>query len=294
MTPKATAKLFIDSRCELGEGVFWHPLLDRLFWFDILNKTLYSATASGIMVDRFVFDTPVSAAGIIDADHLAIASSAGLYRLELSTDTRELISAIDPPDAGTRSNDGRVNPAGGFWIGTLGLKDAGKVKAGSLYQVRAGKVTKLLSDLNIPNGTCFSPDGRIAYFADTSAGTIRKVALDPETGLPRGEWQEFVGRDHPGQPDGSVVDSEGFVWNARWRGNCVIRFAPDGRVDRVVEVPVPQVTCPAFGGPDLKTLYVVSARENMKADELSAFPESGSVFAIDVDVPGLPENMFKA
>ena len=90
------------------------------------------------------------------------------------------------------------------------------------------------------------------------------------------------------------MDSEGFVWNARWRGNCVMRFAPDGRVDRVVEVPVLQPTCPAFGGKDLKTLYIVSAREHMTPDQLAASPASGGVFALEVDVPGLPENLFRA
>ena len=109
---KDTAELFIDSRCELGEGPFWHHLQDRLFWFDILNKTLFSATAGGIMVDRFTFDTTVTAAGVIDADNLAIASASGIYKLELSTDTRELIIPLEPASTTTRSNDGRVGPSG--------------------------------------------------------------------------------------------------------------------------------------------------------------------------------------
>jgi sugar lactone lactonase YvrE len=289
-----TAELFIDSRCELGEGPFWHPLQERLFWFDILNKTLFSATSGGIMVDRFTFDATVTAAGVIDSDNLAVASAAGLFRLQLSTDTREIIIPLEPDSTTTRTNDGRVNPAGGFWIGTMGLSEPGKIAAGSLYQVRGGEVTKLLSDVFIPNSTCFSPDGRTAYFADTIAGTIRKVAIDHETGLPTGEWSAFADTSHPGGPDGSVVDAEGFVWNARWGGSSVIRFAPDGRVDRVVKLPVSRVTCPAFGGKDLKTMYITSAREGMSAAELAAEPMAGSVFAIELDVPGLPENLFRA
>ncbi|MEP7240394.1 MAG: SMP-30/gluconolactonase/LRE family protein [Devosia sp.] len=288
-----TAELFIDSRCELGEGPFWHPLQDRLFWFDILNKTLYSATAGGIMVDRFIFETYVSAAGIIDADNLGIASASGIFKLNLPTDGRELLVPLEP-SAATRANDGRVNPAGGLWIGTMGLKDPGRVAAGSLYQVRNGKAERLAADIFIPNATCFSPDGRTAYFADTIAGVIRKIAIDPETGLPIGEWQEFVGGDHPGDPDGAIVDAEGFVWNARWGGSCVIRFSPDGKVDRVVKVPVSKVTCPALGGKDFKTLYLTSAREGMSPDELAAQPGAGSIFALEVDVPGLPEPLFRA
>ena len=289
-----TAELFIDSRCELGEGPFWHPLQERLFWFDILNKTLFSATSGGIMVDRFTFDATVTAAAVIDADHLAVASAAGLFKLQISTDTRELLSPLEPDSTSTRTNDGRVNPAGGFWIGTMGLKEPSKAAAGSLYQVRGGEVTKLLSDVFIPNGTCFSPDGRTAYFADTKVGTIRKVAIDPETGLPVGDWMPFADSSHAGGPDGAVVDAEGFVWNARWDGSSVIRFAPDGRVDRIVKVPVSRPTCPAFGGKDLKTMYVTSAREGMTAEQLAAEPTSGGVFAIEVDVPGLPENLFRA
>jgi sugar lactone lactonase YvrE len=149
---KDTAELFIDSRCELGEGVFWHPLQERLFWFDILNKTLYSATAGGIMVDRFTFDTVVTAAGVIDADNLAIASAAGIYRLELSTDTREIIVPLEETP-GNRSNDGRVGPAGGLWIGTMSLTNPGTTPTGALYQVRGGDVTKILDGIHVPNAT---------------------------------------------------------------------------------------------------------------------------------------------
>jgi sugar lactone lactonase YvrE len=288
-----TAELFIDSRCELGEGVFWHPLQERLFWFDILNKTLFSATAGGIMVDRFTFDATVSAAGVIDADNLAIASAAGIFKLQLSTDHRELLVPLEPNSTTTRSNDGRVDPAGGFWIGTMGLKDPGNIAAGSLYQVRGGVVTKLLGDIHVPNATCFSPDGRTAYFTDGVTRIVRRVVIDRDTGLPAGEWEDFFVAEPPNEPDGAVIDSEGYMWNAKWNGGCVVRHAPDGSIDRVVKVPVSRPTCPAFGGSDLKTLYITSAREGMTPEQLEKEPLSGSIFAIRVDVPGLPENLFK-
>lgn len=286
-----TAELFIDSRCELGEGPLWHPLQERLFWFDIENKTLFSATDGGIMVDRFIFDATVTAAGVIDADHLAIASIAGIYRLQLSTDTREVMVPLEPENTVARTNDGRIDPAGGFWIGTMGLKDPGNVAVGNLYQVRQGNVTRLRADQHIPNATCFSPDGGRAYYADTTRGNILTVELDPDTGLPRGEWTEFAGTGHPGAPDGAVVDAEGFVWNARWGGNCVIRFAPDGSVDRTIELPVSNVTCPAFGGKDLKTLYITSARAGLSPEALAAQPHAGSVFAINAGVAGQSEHL---
>ena len=290
---KDTAELFIDSRCELGEGGFWHPLVERLFWFDILNKTLFSATAGGIMVDRFTFEATVTAAGVIDADNLAIASAAGIFRLQLSTDTRELLVPLEVDSTTTRSNDGRVGPSGAFWIGTMGLKDPGKVPAGALYSVRDGVVTKLLSDIHIPNATCFAPDGKTAYFTDGVTRTIRQVSIDRETGLPNGPWRDFAKVEAPIEPDGAVVDSEGFLWNAHWEGGQVARFSPDGKLDRIVKVPVSRPTCPAFGGKDLKTLYITSAREGLTPEQLAEQPLAGGVFAIDVDVPGVPESIAK-
>ncbi len=143
--------------------------------------------------------------------------------------------------------------------------------SGAVYQYRGGKLDTILTDVRIPNSTCFSPDGRIAYFADTPSKKIRKCAIDPATGLPIGEWTDFVDTsDHRGAPDGSVVDSEGYLWNARYHGSCVVRHAPDGSIDRVVELPVSQVTCPAFGGPDLKTLYITSASQNMTPEQLAS------------------------
>ncbi len=289
-----TAELFIDSRCELGEGPFWHPFQERLFWFDILNKTLFSATDGGIMIDRFTFDAPVSAAGVIDADNLGIASAAGIFRLHLPTDTREIIVPLDADSTAVRSNDGRVNPAGGMWIGTMSLKDPGNTPIGSLYQVRAGGVTTILTGQHIPNATCFSPDGRTGYFTDFIDKTIRKVSLDPETGLPNGEWQEYAKVEGKGGPDGAVIDSEGFMWNAEWGNGRVVRRDLSGRIVRTVQVPVSNPTCPSFGDLNLKTLYITSAREGLSADKLTAEPLAGGVFAIDLDVPGLPENLFTA
>lgn len=289
----AKAELFVDSRCELGEGPFWHPLLGRLFWFDILNQTLLSADADGHLVDRFTFKQPASAAGIIDKETLAIATAGALLRFDLASDTSSVIVPLEEDVPGNRTNDGRVNPAGGFWIGTMSRCGGQDVGAGAVYQYRAGELITVLDDITIPNSICFSPDGRTAYFADTTTDTIRKCTIDPATGLPTGEWSDFASTEGLGSPDGSVVDSEGFLWNARWNGSCVVRHAPNGSVERVVELPVSRVTCPAFGGDDLQTLYITSAREGMTPEELEREPLAGSIFAIRVDVPGQPEALLK-
>ena len=283
------AELFIDSRCMLGEGPFWHPLLNRLFWFDILNQTLFSATTDGHLVDRITFKDVASAAAVIDEDHLLVAQAGALIKYQISTDTSSVVVPLEEELVGNRPNDGRVDQAGGLWIGTMSRQGGQDAGAGSVYHYKAGKLTTIRENITIPNSICFSPDGRTAYFADTVKPVIQKVATDPETGLPIGEWTEFARTEGMGAPDGSAVDAEGYVWNARWGAGCVVRHAPDGSVDRVVEVPgASRTTCPAFGGDDLKTLYITTAREGATDEDLKREPSAGGVFAIRVDVPGLP------
>jgi sugar lactone lactonase YvrE len=288
----AKAELFVDCRCELGEGPFWHPLLDRLFWFDILNQTLLSATADGTLVDRFTFKDRVSAAAVIDKETLAVAQAGSLLRFDLATDTSSEIVPLEADRPGNRTNDSRTNRAGGFWIGTMSRIGRQEPAAGAIYQYRAGELTKLLGGLDIPNSICFSPDGGSAYYTHTG-DVIFKCSIDPETGVPIGEWAPFVKLDGPGAADGSIVDAEGYIWNARWNGSCVLRIAPDGSIDRTIELPVSRVTCPALGGDDLRTLYITSAREGLSPEELEREPLAGSVFSIRVDVPGQPEPLLK-
>lgn len=286
------AELFVDSRCELGEGPFWHPLLARLFWFDILNQTLLSADSNGHIVDRITFKDTASAAGVIDEHTLAVTQSGMLVRYDFRDDSHTPIIEVEADVPGNRTNDSRVDRAGGFWIGTMGRRAEPGV--GGVWHYRGGQLTKIISGIRIPNSICFSPDGRTAYFTD-SGRMIVKCALDPETGAPIGEWEDFFTMDGPGGADGSVVDSEGFVWNARWGAGKAIRISPDGKLDKTVTVPggVTRVSCPAFGGKDMKTLFLTTAREGFTPQEEIDQPTAGGVFAIELDVPGLPEPFFK-
>jgi len=284
-----TARLLIDSKCELGEGPFWHPARQQLFWFDINEQTLFAATADGEINDSWLFNETVTAAAIVDDHTLVLASENGLVRFDLAVGGMNRIVDIESDIPANRSNDCRVHPSGAFWIGTM-VKEEGP-KEGSVYHYRAGALTRIIENVAIPNATCFSPDGRIAYWADTPSKKILKCATDPQTGLPIGDWELFADvSDHRGYPDGAVIDSEGYLWNARWGGSCVVRHAPDGSVDRVIEVPVSQVTCPAFGGKDLKTLFITTAAKTLSPEQLAQEKVAGGVFAIEVDVPGLPES----
>jgi sugar lactone lactonase YvrE len=288
-----TAALFIDSRCRLGEGPFWHHLRGQLFWFDILDKTLFAADTGGTIVGRWTFDTYASAAGIVDRDRLVVARAGAIEEIDLETGARKVLATLEPYLPQNRSNDGRVNPAGGLWIGTMEHEEVRY--SGSVYQFRAGQLKKLFTDIRIPNSTCFSPDGRTAYFTDTPNKIIMQRPIDPDTGEPAGFWSVFADTSgDPGAPDGAVVDAEGFLWSARWGGSRVIRYAPDGRVDREVLLPVSQVTCPAFGGPDLRTLYITSASKTLTPEQLAREPHAGSVFALELDVAGQRETLLRA
>lgn len=287
-----TARLLVDSQCALGEGPFWHPERQQLFWFDINNRTLFAASADGDVASTWHFEEIVAAAAVIDKDTLALATETGLKRFDLKSEATIHLIDIEREVPANRTNDSRVHPSGAFWIGTM-VKDEGP-KDGSVYHYRAGKLTKIISNAAIPNATCFSPDGRTAYWTDTPEQKILKCAVDPDTGMPVGDWEVFADvADHRGYPDGAVVDSEGFVWNARWGGSCVIRYAPNGTIDRIVEVPVSQVTCPAFGGKDLKRLFVTTANKGLSAEQLAQEKVAGGVFYIDLDIAGQPEPLIK-
>ncbi|HEY8576274.1 MAG TPA: SMP-30/gluconolactonase/LRE family protein [Devosia sp.] len=288
-----TARLLLDCQCQLGEGPIWHPGRQQLFFLDINEQTLFAVTAAGEIVDSWLFNEYVAATAIVDDHQLVLATESGLKEFDLATGGMNRINEVEADKPETRTNDSRVHPSGAFWFSYM-TKSEQEAPIGSLYHYRAGELSVLKSGIKISNATCFSPDGRTAYWTDTPTKQIMKVETDPEAGLPIGEWTLFADvSEGRGYPDGAVVDSEGYLWNARWGGSCVVRHAPDGSIDRVVEVPVSQVTCPAFGGPDLKTLFITTAAKNLSAEQLAAEKHAGSLFAIDLDIAGQPEARIK-
>jgi sugar lactone lactonase YvrE len=273
--------MIYDARlCELGEGPLWHPVREQLFWFDILNRTLHSQARS------WTFPEYVSAAGWISADELMVAYETGLFRLNLTTGERELVCKAGTTE--TRSNDGRADRQGGFWFGTMGKK-AEKGLA-SIWRWYRGELRQLVQGITIPNSICFTPDGTAAHFSDTTLGKVMKVALDAE-GWPKGSPEVWLDLERAGlNPDGAVIDAEGRFWNAQWGAGRVACYGPDGVFLDAVETPgAPQSSCPAFGGPDLSTLYVTTALEHMDAEARARHPASGQVFAFPDAGKGLPE-----
>jgi sugar lactone lactonase YvrE len=277
---------FDDTACQLGEGPLWHPERGQLYWFDILGCRLL--TREDGATRNWQFDRNVSAAGWVDRDRLLIASETDLFLFDLETGASESIHPLEADRPGTRSNDGRADPWGGFWIGTMGK--AAEPGAGAFYRWYRGDLRRLHAQISIPNSVCFSPDRRYAYFTDTGTRIIRRQPLDAETGWPSAEAEDWLDLNAEGlNPDGSVTDAEGNLWNAQWGARRVACYSPEGRFLKAVDFPGRNTSCPAFGGEGYTTLYCTTAREHLSPEVVAAEPWNGQTFAEDGAGRGLPE-----
>lgn len=281
-----TPEIFDETPRTLGEGPLWHPSRGQLFWFDIIEKRL--CTRKDGMARDWQFDLHVSAAGWVDETRLLVASEHGLSTFDIVTGQSREVAAIEADNPVTRSNDGRADPQGGFWIGTMGK--ALERGAGAIYRYHRGEVRRLFGDITVPNAICFTSDGRAAHFADTMQRKIWRQGLDAD-GWPTGAPEVLVDMKAEGlSPDGAVVDAEGVLWNAQWGAGRVAAYGPDGRFLRAVAFDAENTTCPAFGGPGLGTLYCTSACEGLSEAERAAKPAAGATFCIALDARGQAEH----
>jgi len=272
--------LFDDRQCTLGEGPLWHPERRQLFWFDILNRRLLSREND--TPRSWQFDEYVSAAGWVSRTELLIASQSKLFLYDLETEKSQKLCDLEADNSVTRSNDGRADPQGGFWIGTMGIN--AEPGAGAIYRYHKGELRRLFGDITISNAICFAPDGRSACFADTDTQMIRKVALDAD-GWPAADPVPFIDLGPEDlNPDGAVIDSEGHLWNAQWGANRVARYGPDGSFVEAIAFPAKQVSCPAFGGTNLQTLFATTAAEGLEGGD------EGRTYFAEVSARGQSEH----
>jgi sugar lactone lactonase YvrE len=267
--------MIFDARaCELGEGPLWHPIREQLFWFDILHGTLHSQ-AEG-KAQSWSFPEMVSAAGWISRDEMIIASETALFRFNLETGERGHLVDLEADDPKTRSNDGRADPQGGFWIGTMGKAEGpGTPACGAIYRYYRGELRRLFAPIAIPNAISFPPGGKFACFTDTTTCRVLRVDLDAD-GWPKGEPQVFLDLGADGLfPDGAVFDATGIFWLAQWGAARVAAYAPDGSFLRAIPFDAPHTSCPAFGG---DTLYCTTALSGMDAGARAAHPHAGKTF----------------
>ena len=281
------SRVFDPTRCLLGEGPLWHPLRKELFWFDIPACRLLARGAG--QTRRWQFDECVSAAGWVDETTLLVASASELFTFDPGTEARNHIAPLEADNPLTRSNDGRADPFGGFWISTIGLNC--EPGAGAIYRYYRGELRRLFAGITIPNAISFDPEGQFALYCDGTEHVIRKVALDPAHGWPRGESGIFIDmRAHEWEPDGAVIDAEGNFWNAQWGAGRVAVYDRRGTLADEVRLPALQATCPALGGEGFSQLFVTSAAKGLTAEQLAARPESGMTFVAASGARGQAEH----
>jgi sugar lactone lactonase YvrE len=279
-----------------GEGAVWHAAHEAVYWTDINRFLVHRHAPADQSVRTWIFDEPVTALTLTDkTDTLAVVLGSCVIAWSPETDLRgEPVFRLEGWPK-VRLNDARPDPRGSLWVGSMrnNVNPDGSTrtidgKDGNLYRLDPdGTVTTWRSDIGISNTVAWSPDHRSFYFADSLANVIWVYDYDPATGAIAGERPFFEGFAR-GLPDGSTVDSEGFLWNCRFYGGCVVRVAPDGEIDRVVEMPVQNITTCTFGGPDLKTLYITTASFDAPGNRFA-----GGLFALRTNVAGQAENTFR-
>jgi sugar lactone lactonase YvrE len=291
MTRTLDAELAVPAQCELAEGPFWDAAHGQLRWVDILRGQVHALDPVTAGHTGFETGGELGTAGLTRdgglvlalSDHFALAGDDG-------ADLRRL-GDFSVDGSVFRFNDGKPDPWGSFWAGTCTLADKGPPCA--LYRLAPdGSVTELFGGIGLSNGLDWTDDRQSFYFADSHGGGVDVFATDPETGALSGRRQ-FIPVSG-GLPDGLTLDAEGGLWLAVWGSGELRRYAPDGRLDTVVKLPVTQVTSAAFGGADLSTLYITTARENFTPAEVAAQPHAGDIFACTPGVTGRPPYLFGA
>jgi sugar lactone lactonase YvrE len=293
------ATLIFDARDVVGESLVWDDRSGRLAWVDIIGRRIHRLDPLTGSHESWPTPDIVTSIGL-RADGGAILGLRKEIALWDFGGPLRTIATIEAERPATRLNEGVVAPDGSFWVGTManniGPDDAPLAITGDegrLYRVGPdGKVTSLSEDrFGITNTMAWLPDGRFVT-ADTMKNALYSYDHD-ETAGRLGEARPFFTGFGRGLPDGSCLDAEGYLWNCRVvGGSCVARIAPDGTLDRVVELPCSWPTSCAFGGADLETLFVTSARFTMSAEHLDAAPHEGGVFALRPGVRGVPSNRF--
>ncbi|MDP9044840.1 MAG: SMP-30/gluconolactonase/LRE family protein [Pseudomonadota bacterium] len=290
-------RVAIASAATLGESPFWHTGEQALYYADIVGRRLQRFDPKDGELRHWDFDSDVASLAPCLDGSLLIAMRDGIWRFDPTSGERARL--VGPPydPARERFNDGKCDPQGRFWVGTV--YEPRDPALGSLHCYARGTLTREFGGVTTLNGLAWSPDGRTMHWSDTRIATVFAADFDPASGtLSRQRvFKAFppkvTGQDldtYGGRPDGAAMDVEGCYWVAMFEGQRVVRLSPEGELLREIVLPARCPTMPCFGGPDLRTLYITTSRENRPAAELIEQPYAGCVFAIDLEVQGLPVN----
>lgn len=288
-----TPRCVWPARAALGEGTVWSPGLQALYWVDILGRQLHRFHPADGSRRSWIFDEEITAiAERAAAPGLLASLRHGLATFDPDSGALHRLPPLEAELPANRFNDGKCDAQGRFWAGSMDF--ACEQPTGALYRCGAdGRGTRVLHGYRVTNGPAMSLDGRTLYFNDTVAGRVLAFDLDPISGELSGErlWLQFPTND--GHPDGMTVDAAGRLWIAHWGAACVTCHDPDSAAELArIALPARQITNCAFGGADLCTLYISSARTGLTPEDLEAQPLAGGLFAVRIGSPGVAAHRF--
>ncbi len=285
--PPSDLELLVNAHAIVGEGPVWSVKESVLYWVDIMGHLVHRFDPERGTDVTFDVGQPVGALVVREAGGLVLALRDGFAAFDPGSGRLDMLAPVEADDPTTRMNDGKCDSAGRFWAGTMAFEQRAGKPAGSLYRMdRQHVVTRVLTGVSVSNGLDWADGDRLMYYIDTPLGGVDVFDFDAESGEISGRRRLATLPPGNGGPDGMTLDAVGYLWVAVWGGWAVHRYAPDGTLDRVIRLPVSQVSCCAFGGPDLKDLYITTATENLEEERLAREPLAGALFRCRPGVAG--------
>lgn len=282
----------VSAQCMLGEGPVWHPVEQVLYWLDILQGCLHRYDPHNKGHEVIDLGRVTSAMGVRAGGGFVLATKEGFALLDAAKKQFQFLGDPDADEAqDVRFNDGKTDHQGRFWAGKMSSRPTN-----SLYRVDTDlSIHRMESGIGISNGLGWSPDNRVFYFTDLEARVIYAYDFDAQSGAisNRRIFTQVPREGQEGLPDGLAVDEQGCIWSARWGGWKVVRYRPDGTIEREIPMPVEFPTSCAFGGPDLKDLYITSAWVEIPPDRRVGQPMAGDVFCLKTEARGFAEPLFQ-
>lgn len=287
------ASLVLDTKSMLGEGSIWHPKEKKLYWIDIEGKLLHIYDPVSKEDKTFPVGARIGTVVPVKGGGMLVALQNGIHKMDTKTGRLSFFTNPLPDTTNLRFNDGKCDPAGRFWVGTLAMDS--RRRGAVLYRVDKDKtVHQVLDSVSISNGIVWTADKKTMYYNDTPTGTIQAFDYNVETGEISNRRVAVVIPKGIGSPDGMTIDADGNLWVALWGGGIVGKFNPiTGELLQKVKVPAQNVSSCAFGGKNLETLYITTARAWVKEDKLKEFPLSGGLFSVKPGVHGVAAEFYK-
>lgn len=286
------ATLEYKIKSKLGEGAFWNYKTKELYWVDIAGQQFHIYNPKTKQNKSFAVPSKIGTVVPYTKTEAIIALEDGVYTINLVSGKIDKLSDVENKNPNNRFNDGKCDPSGNLWVGTISPKKT--VPKANLFKIEPnGKATKMLDSIKVSNGIVWTSDAKTMYYIDTPTAKIKAFDFDKASNTIKNERTAVVIPEVLGYPDGMAIDEEDMLWVGMWKGNGVIRFNPKtGKVIRKIEVPAYNVTSCAFGGENLDELYITTASIGMTAEEKKKYPLAGSIFKVKPGVRGVKSSFF--